>query len=123
VNELIVGNYIFIIRITKTSKIQIGKLGQLTFNEGIYAYIGSAMKGIKKRTERHIRLLNTKNGKCRWHIDYLLVNPNATFVELVEIPTEEKIECRLSRMFNIFAQPIIGFGSSDCKCLTHLYQL
>jgi Uri superfamily endonuclease len=118
-----VGSYILIIRIAETSKIQIGKLGQLTFKKGIYAYIGSAMKGIKKRTERHIRLLNTKNGKCRWHIDYLLVNPNSTFIELVKIPTEEKIECRLSRMFNIFSKPIIGFGSSDCKCLTHLYQL
>lgn len=118
-----IGSYILMIRILKTTKIKVGKLGHLTFNDGIYAYIGSAMKGIKKRTERHIRLLNSKNGKLRWHIDYLLVNPNSIFVELVKIPTEEKIECRLSRMFQLFAQPIVGFGSSDCKCLTHLYQL
>jgi Uri superfamily endonuclease len=118
-----IGSYILLVKIKNKAYIKVGKLGKLKFEKGLYAYIGSAMNGIKKRTERRAKIAKTKKGRLRWHIDYLLVNKNSELVELIKIPTNRRIECELSRLFQKFAIPIIGFGSSDCKCKSHLYRL
>ena len=59
--------YVIVVHVNKDTLLKIGKLGDTFFKKGFYAYIGSAMKGWRKRIERHIR----KEKKKRWHIDYL----------------------------------------------------
>ncbi|MCM8785610.1 MAG: DUF123 domain-containing protein [Candidatus Omnitrophica bacterium] len=107
----------------KNCEIQVGKFEKIKFKKGLYAYIGSAMNNLEKRTERHAKIAKTKKGKLRWHIDYLLSSKDSKLIGIIKIPSNEKIECKLSELLQKFAVPITGFGSSDCKCRSHLYYL
>ena len=62
------GCYCLIIILNTPSKIKIGKLGKIDFNEGYYVYVGSAMNYLESRINRHLR----SKKKLHWHIDYLL---------------------------------------------------
>ena len=100
--------------IKKKTVLQIGKLGKFSFPAGNYVYTGSAKKNIDARIKRH--LLKTK--KLRWHIDYLLTDPQA---EITHVTFSQKDECALNQSThgNVAVK---GFGSSDCKqgCGGHL---
>ncbi len=112
------GGYILIIKLDTTKKIGVGKLGMLSFPQGFYAYLGSALGGFKARVNRHLHYLN-RSKKPRWHIDCLLAEANVVRVILYE--TEERLECLLSQALANELLPIPGFGSSDCHCQSHLY--
>lgn len=111
------GGYAIIIRLDKTQEIEIGSLGNKNFKKGCYAYFGSAKgPGGFKRIERHYNTSKSSEDKnnCHWHIDYLLNNKNARIIEFYYSKTV--FEC-------IEKQNLIevhGFGSSDCKCESHL---
>jgi len=109
------GSYILLIELPKEQIITIGSRQAIQFPRGCYAYVGSAMGGFKSRLNRHLK----GNKKPRWHIDYLLQRASINGIILCE--TEDKVECviaqALSRQFN----SIPGFGSSDCKCRSHLF--
>ncbi len=110
------GAYILIIFLEEDRVIEVGKLGRFLFPRGYYAYVGSAMKSIEKRVERHLR----RDKKLKWHIDYLLLYGKAVFV--FKIPSEEKIECRVAeKIENIGRVVVEKFGSTDCKCRSHLF--
>jgi Uri superfamily endonuclease len=49
------GTYILLIKLLKNQAIAIGKLGNLTFENGYYAYIGSALNGLENRIDRHLK--------------------------------------------------------------------
>ena len=66
--EKIKGIYVLFIRVERDIVVKIGSLGKLKFSKGIYAYVGSAQNGIKKRIARHLK----KRKRKFWHIDYLL---------------------------------------------------
>ena len=107
------GIYCLIIFLDKDKSINIGKR-IIFFPKGFYCYVGSALNSLKKRIERHYK----KNKKMHWHIDYFL--KEAAIIDIKT--TNNKNECRLSRKISKLADSAIkGFGSSDCKCLTHLY--
>jgi Uri superfamily endonuclease len=109
------GSYILLAELPKEQKISIGKLGIITFPKGFYAYVGSAMKGFESRIGRHLR----KDKKPHWHIDFLL--KKARIREIILCETEEKVECILAQALAEEFRAIPGFGSSDCKCESHLY--
>jgi len=109
------GNYILLIELPETGEISVGRLGLLTFPQGFYAYVGSAMNGFEGRIGRHLR----KKKKPRWHIDYLL--EQALIKEIVLCETEERVECILAQTLSEEFPSIPGFGSSDCRCRSHLY--
>jgi len=109
------GSYILLIELPDTRKILVGKLGLLTFPQGFYAYVGSAMKGFEARIGYHLR----KKRQPRWHIDYLLERASIRAITLFE--SEEKTECTLAQTLSKEFPSIRGFGSSDCKCRGHLY--
>lgn len=93
-------------------------MGRIYFKKGNYIYIGSAKAYLKVRLRRHLR----KDKKTYWHIDYLLNNKQAKISQIWAI--QKSIECETTDVFN--KEPICeivkkGFGSSDCKCLTHLF--
>ncbi|MBW2988003.1 GIY-YIG nuclease family protein [Candidatus Woesearchaeota archaeon] len=116
---MLCGAYLLIINIKAVVKGEIGKLGWIDFKPGWYVYVGSAMGGLEARVKRH---LSSKKRK-HWHIDYLLGLGSKVRVEQVVIVTStKKIECELSKLVAGLATfSVARFGSSDCKCGSHLY--
>jgi Uri superfamily endonuclease len=119
------GTYILVIRLLENSKILIGSLGIIDFIKGFYLYIGSAM-GIKSsatlenRIKRHISESNSKN--LFWHIDYLLASKICLLTRIYLIPTTIRLECIISKEIHKASDNYIKkFGSSDCRCPSHLY--
>lgn len=115
------GTYVLILELPQSRRIKIGKLGIFHFDKGCYCYVGSAFGpgGLRPRTDRHRK----RSKKLRWHIDYL-----RRYCRLVEIwyaSGSMKQECpwvsKLNPAQEPRAVPVPGFGSSDCKCASHLF--
>ncbi len=111
------GCYCLIIRVTKKTKLKIGKLGEIEFKRGNYIYVGSAMNSLESRLNRHLR----DDKKLHWHVDYLLKNQNCRIVEIIFNESDKKVECELSHFIERHAPSIKNFGCTDCKCESHLY--
>ena len=97
--------------------VTIGRLGQFYFPKGYYVYVGSAKRNIRARVDRHIQM----DKKKRWHIDYL--RPYLQ-VQAVHTYSDSEGECGLfGRLMqeNTGTMPVKGFGSSDCRCFSHLF--
>jgi len=108
------GTYVLLIELKKDDEIEVGKLGVLKFKRGYYAYVGSAMGGLDARIGRHMR----KNKKKHWHIDYLLEESKVMTVFFIE---GERRECSIASYMKDEFSGVPHFGSSDCKCNTHLF--
>ncbi|MCX8056659.1 MAG: DNA/RNA nuclease SfsA [Ignavibacteria bacterium] len=110
------GSYIIVLYNNQNQLIKIGNLGELEFKKGYYCYVGSAVQHLKKRVERHKRKLK----KLHWHIDYLLTKTKIH--KTLEIRSSDKIECELANELKIISDGFVkNFGSSDCKCSSHLF--
>ena len=114
-NQIVKGSYILLIRLSRQQTIAIGKRQAVPFSRGGYAYVGSAMGGLKSRLSRHLR----GNKKPHWHIDYLL--QRASISGIIVCETEERAECSIARALGSRFSSIPGFGSSDCQCPSHLF--
>jgi len=108
------GSYILVIKLKKDKTIKIGKLGKIHFKKGFYVYTGSALNGIEKRINRHLR----KDKKIHWHIDYLL--RHGDIIDIFYNESNIKEECNYAKKFEEKLLPILNFGCSDCKCKSHL---
>ena len=111
------GNYILLSRLEFSLNIAVGKLGSFLFAPGYYLYFGSAQNGLEQRVNRHLR----KDKKTHWHIDYLL--QSARVVKVWSAESQERLECNLAGAVTGlpgFRVPVVGFGSSDCRCSSHL---
>jgi sugar fermentation stimulation protein A len=111
------GAYQLIIRLELPAVITVGALGELRFDAGSYIYTGRASKNLAKRIARHL----SPEKKLRWHIDYLL--QQAQIADVRVYAGKAKDECCINsetalRVRGIF--PVKGFGSSDCRCFSHL---
>ncbi|MFC1939445.1 DUF123 domain-containing protein [Chloroflexota bacterium] len=109
------GSYILLIKLPVEKTISVGSLKAIRFTRGCYAYVGSAMGGYKSRLNRHL----TGNKKPRWHIDYLLQEASITGIILCE--TEHRVECAVAQALGRQFDTVPGFGSSDCRCHSHLF--
>lgn len=109
------GSYVLIVGLHAEKRIHVGNLGVIPFPPGCYAYLGSALGGFKSRLNRHL----TKDKKQKWHIDYLLSEAQVLQVILCEV--ERRLECLLSQVLANEFSSVPGFGSSDCRCKSHLY--
>ncbi|MDR1587373.1 MAG: DNA/RNA nuclease SfsA [Treponema sp.] len=111
------GNYLAALEIPKEAHIKTGGLGELSFAPGWYVYAGSAQKNLSQRMARHLR--KTRKAK-HWHIDYL--TPAAKTIKALPILSYRNLECDLARSLGALGgKAIPGFGSSDCRCASHLY--
>ena len=114
------GIYLLHLLVKKDIKLDIGKLGERFFPKGDYFYVGSAQGGLQGRISHHLK----KDKNNLWHIDYLLADEN---VELKGICLKEGAEkgeeCKIAFFLWYYGEGINGFGSSDCKCESHLYRL
>jgi Uri superfamily endonuclease len=113
------GIYVLIISVDKNISVNVGALGTVNFEKGLYAYVGSAQKNLEKRIERHLKRTKRKF----WHIDYLLDDDNVEVLNVLHGNAEKSEECRVANKIGERGFSIKGFGSSDCKCKSHLFKI
>ena len=109
------GSYVLLIQLSEEQTIAIGRLGDVRFPHGHYAYVGSAMGGFSTRLSHHLH----RSRKPHWHIDYLLYKAVITGIMLCE--TEQRTECSIAQALEGLFDGTPGFGSSDCRCRSHLF--
>ncbi len=109
------GVYLLLIKLPEAQTITVGSLGTMQFASGYYAYVGSALGGFKSRLNRHLR----KDKTPKWHVDYLL--QKASLESIIICETEERVECAIAQALRGDFESIPRFGSSDCKCPSHLF--
>jgi sugar fermentation stimulation protein A len=107
--------YILILYLPGKRTISIGRLGNIAFEPGLYFYVGSGGKSPIKRLARHAR----KRKRKFWHIDYLTVHSNVIGAIMME--SRKSLECVLAMAMAEAFPSTKGFGSSDCRCRSHLF--
>lgn len=112
------GTYILLIAVDRALALDVGRLGAVAFPPGYYLYVGSALGNLQARLARHLR----REKRVHWHIDVLL--GQARIVEIWYRPGRERLECAWARA--LAGAPGLTpwgrrFGSSDCRCPTHLF--
>lgn len=118
VHRSVRGSYCLLINLPADRRIAVGALGDHDFRSGVYLYVGSAMGGIAQRIRRH----KSPHKKLRWHIDYLLASSEVV-ASVAICSNSKKTECEIVRELSESEQvshPVRGFGSSDCRCDSHL---
>jgi Uri superfamily endonuclease len=113
------GVYVLVISVNRDTEIGVGALGKVNFQRGLYAYVGSAQNNLEKRLERHLRKAKRKF----WHIDYLLDSEGVQVVKLFYKKTGRSDECKIAEKIDLESVPTDRFGSSDCKCRSHLLKI
>jgi sugar fermentation stimulation protein A len=110
------GSYLVIVEIARKTRLQAGGLAPGNFPRGYYVYVGSAMSDLSARLARH----QQKNKKLHWHIDYLTAK--ADRIVPLPIRSSERLECEIAQaLSSTLESGPGGFGSSDCRCATHLF--
>jgi Uri superfamily endonuclease len=97
----------------------VGRLGRLHFRKGLYAYVGSAQNSLETRIRRHFK----REKRKFWHIDYLLDSPETLIIETYISKANKERECEIAGELSRVGNSIAGFGSSDCKCKSHLVRI
>jgi Uri superfamily endonuclease len=115
------GTYALVLRVCESQVINVGALGNLGFDAGIYIYIGSAFGpgGLHARLAHHL----SSPCKNHWHIDYLRQHANLVDIWFTYDPVRREHEW--AEEFKELPEASVlfpGFGASDCQCLTHLFQ-
>ena len=109
------GSYVLLIQLPEEQTITIGSLKAIHFPDGCYAYVGSAMSGLKSRLNHHLR----GSKKPHWHIDYLL--KKATISGIILCEANQRAECNIAQALSRQFDSVLGFGCSDCRCRSHLF--
>ena len=118
--EMRKGSYVLVLRLEKSRRLSVGKLGTFDFPPGYYLYFGSALNGLEGRISRHLR----HKTKRHWHIDFLTAV--AAVAQVWWTADERRWECAWLKAAlgqQGAAAPVAGFGSSDCRCRTHLVRV
>jgi Uri superfamily endonuclease len=113
------GTYALALELPVRTEVSVGKLGSFLLEPGPYIYFGSARGsgGLRARIARHLRI----NKALRWHVDYL--RPFCTPIAIWYAVSDERLECAWAQAALHLPgtqAPVRGFGSSDCRCATHL---
>ena len=114
------GVYALIVYLASDHRIRVGKMGSHNFKRGYYIYVGSALGpgGLNARVKHHAK----KTAHPHWHIDYLrsVTRIKAVWYSKTETLMEHHWAAAVEKMPR--AQiPVKGFGSSDCRCISHLF--
>ncbi len=113
------GTYVLFLTFSKPFQGEVGRLGNVHLDPGVYCYVGSAMGGLDQRISRHL----SKEKRVRWHIDCLTLAADS--VAAFESYPDPIPECTLAYTASLigFEAVIDGFGCSDCHCRTHLFRV
>jgi Uri superfamily endonuclease len=113
------GLYLLLLDLESDSNLKIGKLGEIIFEPGSYAYIGSAggPGGLATRLAHHLRPPQQK--RKHWHIDYLL--PYSRLWGVAWSIGNSHSECEWAAALEAIGERYpYSFGASDCRCAGHL---
>jgi len=110
---------VLIIQVDENVDMNVGALGKLTFEKGLYAYVGSAQANLEQRIKRHLG----KEKRLFWHIDYLLNNSVARIVKVLYKQANRTEECKIAKVIGERGESVDGFGCSDCSCKSHLFRI
>jgi len=110
---------VLIIQVDKDTDVNVGALGKLTFEKGLYAYVGSAQANLEQRIKRHLG----KEKHLFWHIDYLLNESAARIVKVLFKQADKTEECEIAEVIDEIGEAVGGFGCSDCSCKSHLFRI
>ena len=110
------GSYLLSVFLDRPRRLTIGRKGTFDFPAGHYFYCGSALNGLEARISRHLR----PDKKLHWHIDYLVAE--ARILEVWWKEGSQRLECAWAEAIATLGGEVAvrGFGSSDCRCPTHL---
>jgi Uri superfamily endonuclease len=114
------GTYLLLLSLAEPARIQVGRLGLVDLPAGSYVYVGSALGGLGPRLRRHISLAK----RPHWHIDSLRAVAVLTAIAVRIGP--ERIECTVAAQVAAWpgaTLPVSRFGSTDCRCRSHLVHL
>ncbi len=111
------GVYLVFFRLNEEKFVEVGALGEIKFEPGIYVYIGSAMKSLESRVQRHV---SGSKENSHWHIDYF--SAVAEPLGFAAFAVSSKWECIFSQVADDNWVSIDGFGASDCNCDAHIYR-
>lgn len=117
------GSYCLCVRVKEEAEIRVGAIGTLSFLRGLYIYVGSAMNSLEPRLTRHLRTSRGKGRVIKWHIDYLLSHPAVKIENIYAVEGAAKKECEIAAKVAKMGEPVPRFGSSDCRCRSHLYRV
>ena len=109
--------YHLVLRLPETRSLHVGCLGLQRFPHGYYVYTGSARRGLASRLRRHLSMEKTNH----WHIDWL--TKVARMEEIWVDFRPSRSECKSHGLILSVPganRPFRGFGSSDCRCHSHL---
>ena len=114
------GTYVLVLWSRSMDLIQIGRLGALQLQSGSYVYVGSALGpgGVRGRFAHHVR----PSRRPHWHIDYLRAHTSVEEIwyRLDTRRLEHAWAERISLAEGAYI-PLVGFGSTDCGCKSHLF--
>ncbi len=103
--------------------LEIGALGMIGFDHGLYVYVGSALNGLEARVRRHLRTSRGDFKATHWHIDYLLREPKVEIGGVYVLLSTLREECRIAEEIKKLGTSVKGFGCSDCRCESHLFRV
>lgn len=114
------GTYVLFLRPEEGGTVEVGRLGRLELERGVYGYVGSGFGpgGVGARLRRHLR----GGASTHWHVDYLRRRADPVGAWLTRDPARREHEWAgvLARLPGATA-PLPGFGASDCACRSHLF--
>jgi Uri superfamily endonuclease len=113
------GTYVLLLRCSSTRAVRVGRLGTLRLRPGWYVYVGSAFGpgGLRARIDHH----RQRAQRPHWHIDYLRRYTRLESVWYACDVRQEHVWAAMIAAMPVAALVLQGFGSSDCRCATHLY--
>jgi Uri superfamily endonuclease len=108
--------YIVVTHVPRRTALRVGSLGEVIFERGWYAYVGSAARAREARVARHL----ASEKPLRWHADYLFTAFSPRRAWLVDGASGEcALADALAGMPGAERHPP-RFGSGDCRCAGHL---
>jgi Uri superfamily endonuclease len=118
------GTYALILYLSSRCSLRVGRLGIHEFNRGYYLYVGSAFGsgGLAARIRHHVQ----PSDRPHWHIDYLrsVSILKGVWVICSDFGADVRLEHPWAGVIERMPDartPVIGFGSTDCRCPTHLF--
>ena len=116
------GTYLLLFELEETTSFDCGALGTIFLDRGWAGYAGSAFGGggLAARLRRHLG----GNGRSHWHVDYLRARARVAEIWFTRDPLRrEHLWARVAGELDGGTVPVRGFGSSDCRCESHLVHL
>lgn len=118
------GTYALTLYQASRCSLRVGRLGLHEFKRGYYLYIGSAFGsgGLAARIRHHVRPPH----RPHWHIDYLrsVSRLKTVWVICSTVRSNVRLEHPWAAVVERMPDariPVKGFGSTDCRCRTHLF--